>query len=64
MVSPVGIHTWLTWLNFFEEATGLVDEGRAVDIFCLNVSKAFDSVCHKILLDKLLMHGLIKEMVR
>lgn len=64
MVSPLGIHTWLTWLNFFEEATGQVDEEKAVDVVCLDVSKAFGSVCHKILLDKLLMCGLNEEMVR
>lgn len=42
--------------------TGQVDEGRAVYIVCLDVSKAF--VCHKILLDQLLLHGLIEEMGR
>ncbi|KAJ7420490.1 hypothetical protein WISP_48262 [Willisornis vidua] len=35
------------------EVTGLVDEGKAVDVVCLNLSKAFYTVSHNILLEKL-----------
>ncbi|KAK4826654.1 LOW QUALITY PROTEIN: hypothetical protein QYF61_010639 [Mycteria americana] len=41
-------------INFYHEMTGL-DEGRAVDIVYLDFSKAFDTVCHKILTDELLL---------
>lgn len=37
--------------------TGLVDEGRAVDIVNLNFRKAFDAVSHKSIKDKLLCMG-------
>ena len=36
---------WLTSLrNFYDEMTGLVGEGRAVDVVCLDFSKAFDTL--------------------
>ncbi|KAK4821226.1 hypothetical protein QYF61_015794 [Mycteria americana] len=43
-------------INFYNKMTGLVDEGRAVNAVCLDFSKAFDTVSHKILLEKLLMY--------
>lgn len=31
-------------ISFYDEMTSLVDEGRAADIFYLDISKAFDGV--------------------
>jgi len=41
--------------------TSLIDEGRAVDIAYLDFSKTFDTVLHKILIEKLLKDGLDKQ---
>jgi len=38
--------------------THLVDEGKAVDVVCLDFSKAFDIFSHSVLLEKLAAHSL------
>lgn len=41
--------------------TGLVDEGKAVDIICLDFSKTFDAFSCKISMDKLVKYGMEKK---
>jgi len=44
-------------ISFYDKVTRLVDE-VAVDVACLVFSKAFDTVPHNILMEKLAAHGL------
>jgi len=45
-------------MHFHDQVTHLVDEGKAVDIIYLEFRKAFDTVPHSILLEKLAARGL------
>jgi len=45
-------------ISLYDQVTRLVDEGKAVDVIYLDFSKAFVTVPHSILLEKLAAHGL------
>ncbi|GAB0183443.1 mitochondrial enolase superfamily member 1 [Grus japonensis] len=51
-------------IAFYDDMTGWVDEGRAVDVVYLNFSKAFDTVSHNILIGKCRKCGLEEWTVR
>ncbi|KAK4806776.1 hypothetical protein QYF61_005572 [Mycteria americana] len=61
-LSHMGKSSLTNLISFCDEVTGLVDEGRAVDIDYLDFRKAFDTVSHKILLEK--PYGLDEQTVR
>jgi len=45
-------------ISFYDQVTHLEDEGKALEVVHLDFSKAFDTVPHSILLEKLAAHGL------
>ncbi|RMC21385.1 hypothetical protein DUI87_02248 [Hirundo rustica rustica] len=45
-------------ISFYDQVTSLVDAGMAVDVVYLDFSKAFDTVSHRTLLEKLAAQGL------
>ena len=53
-----GSYAKLTNLASFYKVTCLADEGKAVDVVYLELSKAFDTVSHSTPLGKLAAHGL------
>ena len=40
-------------ISFYDQVTHLVDEGKAVDVVYLDLSKSFDAISLSILLEKL-----------
>ncbi|XP_009950930.1 PREDICTED: uncharacterized protein LOC104347561 [Leptosomus discolor] len=51
-------------IRIYNEMTVLADEGKAVNIFCLDCSKVFDIGLQKNLIEKLLKYGLYEQTVR
>lgn len=56
-------HSLIKWKSFliFDYMTGLVDEGRTVDITYLDFSKPFDTVSHKTFTEKLIKYGMSRQ---
>ncbi|PKU49695.1 rna-directed dna polymerase from mobile element jockey-like [Limosa lapponica baueri] len=44
-------------ISFYDHVTRLLDQGKAVDVAYLDFGKAFDTVPHSVLLEKLANHG-------
>ncbi|CAM4547361.1 unnamed protein product [Caretta caretta] len=51
-------------IAFYDEITGSVDEGKAVDVLFLDFSKALDTVSHSIFASKLKKYGMDEWTIR
>ncbi|GAB0177600.1 mitochondrial enolase superfamily member 1 [Grus japonensis] len=59
-----GKSCWTYLITFYDEMTGLVDEGRTVSIVYLDFRNGFETVSHKILIDKPMKYKLDEQTVR
>ena len=53
-----GTSCLMNLISTYDKVTCLVDEGKAVDVAYLDLSKSFDTVSHSTPLEKLAVHGL------
>lgn len=53
-----------TMISIYDEMISSVDAGRTVDVAYLDFRKAFQTVLHNILIDKLIKYDLDKKIVR